>query len=73
MTVFLGPQGGRTKKTVPADTVDTLRGRGKGDPQQTVVGQMVGGGDSKYRCVGKSGFQKNSLYQIGIGKRRKQQ
>ena len=33
-----GPAGGRNK-TVPADTVDTLRGRRKGDPQHKVVGK----------------------------------
>ena len=38
MTVFLVPQGGR-KRAVPADTVDTLRGGRKGDPQQKVEGK----------------------------------
>ena len=61
MTVFLGPRGGR-KRAVPADTVDTLRGGRKGDPQHKVVGKTVGGEDSKYRCVVKVGFQKTSLY-----------
>ena len=60
MTVFLGPRGGR-KRAVPADTVDTLKGRRKGDHQRKVVGKMVGGEDSKYRCVVKIGFQKTSL------------
>ena len=39
IAVFLGPRGGR-KRAAPADTVDTLRGRRKGDPQQKVVGNM---------------------------------
>ena len=34
--MLLGQRGGR-KRAVPADTVDTLRGGRKGDPQQKVV------------------------------------
>ena len=61
--VFLGPLGGEggRKKTVPAISVDTLRGRRKGDPQHQVIGKTVGGEDSKHRCVVKVGFQKTSL------------
>ena len=40
MTVFLGPRGDR-KRAVPADTVDTLRGGRKGDPQHKVVGNIT--------------------------------
>ena len=36
-TVFLGPPGGRNK-TVPAISVDTPRGRRKGEPQHKVLG-----------------------------------
>ena len=39
MTVFLGPRGGR-KRAVPAVTVDTLRGRRKGDLQQQMSEKM---------------------------------
>ena len=38
-TVFLGARGGGRKNTVPADTVDTLRGGRKTDPQHNVVGK----------------------------------
>ena len=68
--MFLGPLGGR-KSAAPEHTVDTLRGGRKGDPQQKVVGKMVGGEDSKYRCVVKIGFQKTSLYRKRIGKTEK--
>ena len=54
-------RGGR-KRAIPANTVDTLRGGRKGDPQRKVVGKAVGSEDSKYRCVAKDGFQKTRLY-----------
>ena len=50
ITVFLGPRGIR-KRAVPAISVDTLRGGRKGDPQHKVVGNTVGGEDSKCLCV----------------------
>ena len=50
MTVFLGPRGGR-KRAVPADTVDTLRSRRKGDPQQTVAGKKKQEGRSAWRFL----------------------
>ena len=65
--MLLVPRVGR-KRAVPAISVDTLRGGRKGDPQPKVVGETVGGEDSKYRCVVKVGFQKISLYQKGIRK-----
>ena len=42
ITVFLVSQGAR-KRAVPANTVDTLRGGRKGDPQHKGVGKTVGG------------------------------
>ena len=64
ITVFLGPRGGR-KRAVPAISVDIVRGGRKGDPQYKVVGETVGGEDSKYCPAVKVGFQKTSLYLKG--------
>ena len=61
MTVILGPRVGR-KRAVPTDTVGTLWGGIKGGHQHKVVGERVGGEDSKYRSVVKISFQKISLY-----------
>ena len=53
--------GGGSKKTVPAISVDTLRCGRNGDPQHKVVGTAVGGEYLTHRCVVKVGFQKTSL------------
>ena len=58
MNVFLVPP----KRALPANTVDTLRGGRKGDPQNKDRAKTVGSEDLKYGCVGKDVFQKASLY-----------
>ena len=38
-------RGGGRKRAVPAETVDTIRGGRKGDPQHKIIGKTVGGED----------------------------
>ena len=60
--VFLDPlRGGGEQKTVTAISVDTFRGGRKGNPQHKTVRTTVGGEDSEYRCVVKTGFPQNNL------------
>ena len=56
--------GGGRKRVVPANTVDTLRGERKGDPQHKCCGtkRYIGSEDSKYLCVVEIVFQDPSLY-----------